>query len=130
MNFYASYSSLSSTGGAGGGVSSLNGETGAVTLVPGPGITIVPAGSNITISSSGASLTNFYHTLTPTDITNKFITLSSTPTAPTLAIMTVVGGPMQNYGTDFTVSGNQLSWSGLFLDGVLVSGDILITESY
>jgi hypothetical protein len=75
-------------------------------------------------------VTNYIHTLNSTDITNKYITLSTTPTAPTVALLTVVGGPMQSYGTDYTVSGNQLSWSGLFLDGVLVSGDILIVESY
>jgi hypothetical protein len=36
-----------------GGVSSLNGLTGALSLVAGSGITITPAGSNITIASSG-----------------------------------------------------------------------------
>ena len=36
-----------------GGVTSLNDETGAITLVGGSGITIVPSGNNITINSSG-----------------------------------------------------------------------------
>jgi hypothetical protein len=35
------------------GVSSLNSETGAVTLVAGTNITITPSGSNITIAASG-----------------------------------------------------------------------------
>ncbi len=39
----------------GGGVSSLNGETGAVTLVGGTNVTITPSGSNITIAASGGS---------------------------------------------------------------------------
>lgn len=45
-NFYARYPV------SGGGVTSLNGLTGALTLVPGAGITITPAGSNITIAST------------------------------------------------------------------------------
>ncbi len=43
---------------AGGGVSSLNGETGAVTLVAGTNITITPAGNNITIASSPGTTGN------------------------------------------------------------------------
>ncbi len=34
------------------GVTSLNGETGAVTLVAGTGITVTPAGHNITIATT------------------------------------------------------------------------------
>jgi hypothetical protein len=33
------------------------------------------------------------------------------------------------YGTDFTVTGNQLGWNGLELDGILSSGDNL-TATY
>ena len=36
-------------------VTSLNGETGALTLVAGSGISITPSGSNITIASTGGS---------------------------------------------------------------------------
>jgi hypothetical protein len=39
--------------------------------------------------------------------------------------MTVIGGPAQDYGTDYTVTTNQLGWNGLTLDGVLVAGDKL-----
>lgn len=69
-------------------------------------------------------------TLSPTDIANKFVTLSSVPTNPTLTLLNVIGGPMQQYTLDFIVSGSTLSWSGLFLDGVLVSGDVLIVQFY
>ena len=46
---------IGQTSGGGGGVSSLNGITGAITLVAGTGITLVPSGGNITINSIGAS---------------------------------------------------------------------------
>lgn len=65
-------------------------------------------------------------TLNGTDISNKFVTLATAPVTANLTQLTVIGGPLQDYGTDFTVSGTQLSWSGLFLDGVLVSGDKLV----
>lgn len=39
----------------GGGVTSLNDLTGALTLVAGPGITITPSGANITISATGTT---------------------------------------------------------------------------
>lgn len=38
-----------------GGVSSLNGETGSITLVAGSNITITPSGQNITIASTGGA---------------------------------------------------------------------------
>ncbi len=69
-------------------------------------------------------------TLSGTDITNKHVTLSSSPAHPTLTVLSVIGGPSQNYVTDFIVTGSQLSWSGLFLDGVLTAGDILIVQTY
>jgi len=50
-NFYAVY--VGASHGTGSGVSSLNGLTGALTLVAGSGISITPAGSNITIAATG-----------------------------------------------------------------------------
>lgn len=46
---------LGGGGGGSGGVTSLNGETGAVNLVAGTNISITPSGSNITIASTGGS---------------------------------------------------------------------------
>jgi hypothetical protein len=65
-------------------------------------------------------------TLNSTDITNKYVTLATAPITASKTRLTVLGGPEQAYTTDFTVSTNQLSWSGLFLDGVLEAGDKLI----
>lgn len=48
-NFYSKYPNS----GGSGGVSSLNGLTGALTLVSGSGITITPSGSDITITATG-----------------------------------------------------------------------------
>lgn len=52
-----SYKSLAgiNSGGGGGGVTSLNGETGDIILVEGSNITITPSGQNITIAASGGS---------------------------------------------------------------------------
>jgi hypothetical protein len=79
----------------------------------------------LTWQAAAAALTPYSYTLTGTDITNKFITLPATPTQPTNTLMTVIGGPAQDYGTDYTVTTNQLGWNGLTLDGVLVAGDKL-----
>ena len=48
-NFYASYPV---EGGGGSGVTSLNSLTGALSLVGGTGISVIPSGSNITIAST------------------------------------------------------------------------------
>jgi len=48
--------------------------------------------------------------VTPTDITNGYVTLGTTPTTPTETVLLVKGLATQHYGDDFTISGNQLSW--------------------
>jgi hypothetical protein len=70
-------------------------------------------------------------TLTPTNISNGFVTLSSAPAIPADTILTVIGGPMQSYGIDYTVSGAQLSFiNSLAFGGIsaLVSGDKLVIQ--
>jgi len=47
------WSDSPATGGTGGGVTSLNGETGAITLAAGTGISVTPSGSTITIAATG-----------------------------------------------------------------------------
>lgn len=73
----------------------------------------------------GLTQTSDQYTLTPTDITNAFVTLSNTPNTPSAVILTVRGSVGQAYSLDYTVAGNLLSWSGLVLDGQLVSGDVI-----
>lgn len=51
-----SYARYSGIVGAATGVTSLNGEVGAVTLVAGTGISVSPSGQNITITATGAEL--------------------------------------------------------------------------
>ena len=78
---------------------------------------------------SGGSQKVEIYTLNSTDITNKFITLTATPSVAAKTILLVENAGSMFYGEDFIVSGNQLSWSGLALDGILAAGDNL-TISY
>lgn len=52
------YISYSSRNGGGGGVTSLNGLTGALTLVAGTGVTITPGSGTLTIAATGAGFAN------------------------------------------------------------------------
>lgn len=63
-----------------------------------------------------------YVTLNNSNITSKSVTLTYTPVPADQTVLDVINGGPQFYGSDFTVSGNVLSWSGLDLDGVLISG--------
>lgn len=92
---------------------------------------LIYSGFDFTGTGSGPSPSLYpYHvekiTLTPTDISNKYVSLAATPGTANLTCLTVIGGVEQNYGPDFIVTGTHLDWNGLFLDGVLVSGDQLI----
>lgn len=64
-------------------------------------------------------------TLNGTDASNKYVTLSAAPATAGKTILIVDSAGGMFYGVDFTVSGNQLSWNGLGLDGILSSGDRL-----
>ena len=65
-------------------------------------------------------------TLSAGDITAKQITLTNTPTDNSLVRMVVIDGVEQENGADFSVSGTTVSWNGLGLDGILITGDKLI----
>jgi len=64
-------------------------------------------------------------TLSGTDITNKYVTLSHIPAIAADTILLIENAGNFFYGVDFTVTGNQLGWNGLALDGILSSGDNL-----
>ena len=76
------------------------------------------------VTAAGSRTVDLF-TLSATDISNKYVNLSGTPNVANATELHVKGAPAQFYGDDFTVSGNQLSWNGLGLDGVLVAGDKL-----
>lgn len=98
----------------------------------GPGQVLTNDGAgNLTWAPASGYLVNLF-TLDSTDISNGFVTLTSIPSIPADAILTVIGGPMQNYGVDFTISGDQLNWIGPDLpiggNAALVSGDMLVVQ--
>jgi hypothetical protein len=56
-----------------------------------------------------------YITLNLTNISEKKITLNAEPLMPEKTILDILTGVTQKYGTDFTVSGAELSWTTLDL---------------
>jgi len=64
-----------------------------------------------------------YLTVAGGDITNKYIALANTPYSASEVAMDIIGGTAQIYDTDYTVSGTNLVWDGLDLDGVIEAGD-------
>lgn len=82
------------------------------------------------LAISGGTASYFVNkvTLDSTDIVNKYVTLTGSPTEVSNTILNIVGGVIQDYSVDFTVIGSQLSWNGLGLDGILTVGDKLIIQ--
>lgn len=79
------------------GVTSLNSETGALTLIPGSGITVTPSGSNITIASTNQSFTSTATaagttTLTASSSYYQFFTGSAQQTVVLPVAATLVAG--------------------------------------
>lgn len=74
-NFYARYPST-----GGGGVTSLNTLTGALTLVGGTGVTITPSGSTITIDATGTGANTALSNLTNPTAVNQDLNMSGTKT--------------------------------------------------
>ncbi len=65
-------------------------------------------------------------TLSASDITNKYITLSAVPETAADTVLDVKGAPDQDYGSDFQMDGtntDRLTWDSLGLDGILRAGD-------
>ena len=81
------------------------------------------------LSAGTYKVDNF--TLSSGDITNQFVTLSVAPASPAKTVLQVVGGVVQSYGTDFSISGSTLTFLGDLASGgnaALVSGDKLIVQ--
>ena len=76
---------------------------------------------------SGDSYKSLRTVVLQSDITNGKLTLSVSPTQPTVTVVMIKGAPSQYYGDDFVVSGNELTFlSGSDNDGlanILSAGD-------
>lgn len=139
---------LSGTGGGGGGgISLITTSTTALVITNGSGPTTDLEISNATDSVAGlmsaadktkldslspGSVTYNVDTFTlnGSQISSAQVTLSSTPTMPALSVLNVIGGSVQQYSVDYIISSNILSWSGLGLQSILSSGDILIIQFF
>jgi hypothetical protein len=64
-------------------------------------------------TGGGTAYTAYTYILTPTDIVNGYTTIPATPSSPTETVLQYEGAPSQIYGLDFTVSTNQLTFTGL-----------------
>lgn len=122
------------TGGGGGG-----GTTDDITNLSGvTGTTLTQALDNVDSDITNITVTvadtqykpNEPYTLTATDITNKYVILTSAPVTKEITQVFVIGGTIQNYGEDFIVTaddaGKRLSWNGYGLESVLSAGDIIV----
>jgi hypothetical protein len=72
-----------------------------------------------------------YFTLTSGNVSDKYVSLANSPYAATEVLLDVIHGCTQRYDTDYTVSGVQVQWTGLGLDGVLeVDDELRVVYSY
>lgn len=62
--------------------------------------------------------------VTAQEATDRRLLLAAAPS--TRVHLSVAGGVTQHEGTDFTLSGQQLSWLALPLDGLLAAGDVTL----
>lgn len=66
---------------------------------------------------------NYVYVLTPTDVSNGYVTLPLSPGSPAVTVLGYEGAPFQTYGIDFVVSGATLTFTGLLPD--IASGDTI-----
>lgn len=82
-------------------------------------------GLNNRFSEIGQSQVDRF-TLSSTDISNKYITLSHTPRDANRVTLRIRGAGSQQYGDDYAMDGSindRLTWAGLDLDGQVSAGD-------
>lgn len=72
--------------------------------------------------SGGTSPVVEYRSLTASEALNESLELSYLPTDPNLVQLDAIGGTAQEYGFDYQVVSQTLSWAGLDLSGELVEG--------
>lgn len=139
--------SIPSAGGGGGGIDTISTSTPAITLTNPSGptcdIEIADATESVAGLMSAADKTKLdglspgsvtynvdVFTLTSLEILAGQVTLTGTPTMPSLSVLNVIGGPVQEYSVDYTISGTTLSWLGLGLASILTSGDVIIIQFF
>lgn len=72
-------------------------------------------------------VSQFNYTVTPADITAQGFQLNPVPNDITKVFVDIVHGVPQTIGPDFTVDiAGFLSWAGLGMNGLVISGDVLI----
>jgi hypothetical protein len=59
------------------------------------------------------------------EITSKQIILADTPSDKEALTLTIIGGPEQHEGIDFTLNDSTISWNGLPLENELTDGDTI-----
>lgn len=62
------------------------------------------------------------------DIDNKMVTLANTPVVPSSVTLMFLDGIHQINGIDYSVSGDELSWDSLGLDGFIELGDTIVIQ--
>lgn len=66
-----------------------------------------------------------YRTISVGEASAKQLTLAASPATAAKVKVDIISGTPQAFGSDYTVSGTVLDWTGLGLDGILASGDQL-----
>lgn len=82
-------------------------------------------GSAVVPPAPSGAWTVEYRTLTSGESSSESLVLGGTPASPSGTLLDIIGGGAQVYSVDYSVSGANLSWSGLGLSGVLTTGDVL-----
>lgn len=93
----------------------------------------VKVGGGLTLDSNGLSIDpttiNAYkmeqHTLSGGEITAKSFQLTTLPSDSSQVSLTVLGGVLQTYAVDYSVTDTTVGWSGLGLDGWVLAGEIV-----